>query len=64
MENRIMDGQTQVCANGSSKGGKVAGIVLGAIGVLGGIAAAVIYKKKKQQNEVEVESEVEESENE
>ena len=35
-------------------GGKVAGLVLGALGVVGGIAAALIYKKKKQNRKTEI----------
>lgn len=54
MENKnLMEETTQVVSN--SKGGKVVGLVLGAVGVLGGIAATMIYKKKK--NKV-VESEI------
>ena len=41
-----------------SNGGKVTGLVLGALGVLGGIAATVIYKKKKNANKVEEDSNV------
>ena len=43
---------TNVVSN--SKGGKVAGLVLGALGVVGGIAAALIYKKKKQNSKTEI----------
>lgn len=50
---------TNVVSN--SKGGKAVGLALGAIGILGGIAAAVIYKKKKDQNKVE-ETDVENNE--
>lgn len=59
MENKIIDGQAQVCGGVSnSKGGKV-GLVLGAVGVLGGIAAAALYKKKKNGNKVEADQNVE-----
>ena len=37
-----------------SNGGKVAGLVLGALGVAGGIAATLIYKKKKQNSKTEI----------
>ena len=58
MENNY---ETNNVCTSNSNGGKVAGLVLGAIGVLGGIAAAVIYKKKKAQNKVE-EADVEDNE--
>lgn len=48
MENKnVMEEATQVVSN--SKGGKVVGLVLGTVGVLGGIAATLIYKKKKNK---------------
>lgn len=60
MENKNMETMNQVVGGVSnSKGGKVVGAVLGALGVLGGVAAAVIYKKKKAASNVEeVEAEV------
>lgn len=48
MMNQVMEGTT------NSNGGKVVGLALGALGVLGGIAAAVIYKKKKANKTEEV----------
>lgn len=54
MKTENMNETNQVCGGTSkSKGGKAVGLALGALGVLGGIAAAVIYKKKKNGNEVE-----------
>lgn len=60
MENKETN---QVCESvAKTNGGKVAGLVIGALGVLGGIAAAVIYKKKKSANSVEVVTEVDDNE--
>ena len=54
MENKNMEMMNQVAGGVSnSKGGKVVGIVLGTLGVLGGFAAAAIYKKKKGAKNVE-----------
>lgn len=60
MENKNMEMTNQVVGGVSkSNGGKVAGLLLGALGVVGGLAAAAIYKKKKAANSVEeVEAEV------
>lgn len=48
MENKnLMEETTEVVSK--LNGGKIAGLVLGTVGVLGGIAAVIIYKKKKNQ---------------
>ena len=52
MENKIMEEQVYEGVT-KSNGGKAVGLALGALGVLGGIAAAVIYKKKKNGSKVE-----------
>lgn len=58
MENKVIEETTNFNGGVStSNGGKTVGLVLGALGVLGGIAAAVIYKKKKNSNQNEVVSE-------
>lgn len=63
MENKIMEEANQVYGGGSITGkGKLVGLLFGTVGVLGGIAAAVLYKKKKNSNNVE-EAEVEVVEN-
>lgn len=54
MENNFMEGNNQVCNGGTnSKGGLVAKLLVGAVGVAAGVLGAVIYKKKKNQNKNE-----------
>lgn len=57
MENKMMEGLNEqavkTCGGVSNSGGKIGGLVLGALGVLGGIAAVTFFKKKKAQNNVE-----------
>lgn len=61
MDNKIMEGQVMEGVT-KSNGGKAVGLVLGALGVLGGITAAAIYKKKKNGSKVEETEVVEDNE--
>lgn len=53
MENKMMEEVSeqavQTCGKASTFGGKIGGIALGALGVVGGILAVVFFKKKKAQ---------------
>jgi hypothetical protein len=58
MENKIMEGQNQLCQGVSTSKGKGVGLALGALGVLGGIVTAVVLKNRKNKNKVEDENPV------
>lgn len=58
MENKIMEGQNQVCQGVSNSKGKAVGLALGALGVLGGIVTAVVLKNRKNKDKVEDENPV------
>lgn len=61
MEDKTLMETTEVVTK--TNGGKVAGLVLGAVGVLGGIAAAIIYKNRKNKVVESEETIVENNEN-
>jgi hypothetical protein len=63
MENKMMEEVSeqavQTCGKASTFGGKIGGLLLGALGVVGGILTVMFLKKKKAQHkneEVVVES--------
>lgn len=66
MENKMMEEVSeqavQTCGGATNLGGKIGGLVLGALGVLGGIAAVTFFRKKKaQRNNEEVVVETDEN---